>query len=499
MKSPDSLFDLVKALSPAEKRYFKVAHGKVNGKEGNIMQLFDALDRMDEYSDEKLRKKLKGASFLKFISAEKGNLYAAIMRAMRNFYAEKSVDTRIFELMQEEVFLRGKGLNELRELTLNKAEALARKYEKYTYLLEILLAQKDLITEFEEKRLTERVREKLGEIEEIVELQNAHSRMTLINSEIFLFSRSGVDLKNKSDHQHLEMLSGDLRTMEHLTKRSLQLKIKYHETLAFYFGHVGDREQCFMHYNLAMEAIESSPDMAKVDGHTYKTILANYLTRAHAYRDFSKFEEKLKTLKSLPADTFYAEGEVFQNVYFVEHLYYMNANRFEEAEALVSIIEQGLITYARKINRSRVISFTYNIMVMYFLRHKFKEARAWSERLLAEKSDIRQDIQTTNRILYPIICYELGKFDILDNITRASYRYLLGQQRLHEFERLVIRYLQTMPFTANEEEFNLKLSVFSGELAELKNDANFKRSSGLEEVELWMRSKAEGKQMHTLL
>jgi hypothetical protein len=499
MKSPDSLFDLVKALSPAEKRYFKVANGKVNGKEGNIMQLFDALDRMDEYSDEKLRKKLKGASFLKFLSAEKGNLYAAIMRAMRNFYAEKSVDTRIFELMQEEVFLRGKGLNELRELTLDKAEALARKYEKYTYLLEILLAQKDLITEFEEKRLSERVQQKLEEIGEVAAIQTLLTKLMLLHSEVFALTRSGTDMKVEDNRLHLEMLIDKARAIEPRLRDSFRLKFMFHSTLSHYYYCIGDREQCFLSVSAQLDTCESKSDILMEEGQLYKTTLANYLTRAYTNRAYSKFEEKLKTLKSLPTDTFYAEGEVFQNVYFIEHLYYMNVGRLEEAEALVPIIEQGLETYARKINRSRVLSFTYNIMVMYFLMHKFKEARAWSERLLDEKSDIRKDMQTVNRILYPIICYELGKFDILDNITRASYRYLLSQQRLHEFERLVIRYLQTMPFTADEKAFNEKLTAFEQDLQLLKGQESIKSGAGMHEVNVWIESKRKGVPMRELI
>lgn len=499
MKSQDDLHDLVKSLTPAEKRYFKVVSGKTSGKEVNAIQLFDALDSLDEFDDEKLRKKLKGATFLKHLSAEKGNLYDAIMRAMRSYYSEKSVDTRIFELMQEEVFLRGKGLTELRERTLQKAEALARKYEKYTYLIEILMAQKDLITEFEEKRLTDRVREKLEEIEEVVGLQNTMARLILLSAEIFLYSRSGIDLKNESNRQHLESLADDIRALASRLHGSFRLTQKYNAALSHYYGCIGNRALCFQHAEQALDICESNPDMIKEEGQMYKVTLANFLTRAHTYQDYSRFEEKLATLKKLPADNFYAEGEVFQNVYFVEHLYYINAGRFEEAEALVPIIEQGLVTYARKINRSRVLSFTYNIMVMYFLMHRFKEARSWSERLLDEKSDIRQDMQISNRIIYPIICYELGKFDLLDSITRAAYRYLLSQQRLHEFERLVIRYLQTMPFTANEKEFNQKLEAFVADLTAFKQSDDFKRTSGFEEVELWIRSKKEGRLMGELL
>lgn len=499
MKSQDDLYDLVKSLSTAEKRYFKVHSGKGTGREGNFLQLFDALDSLDDYDEDRLKKKLKGVSFVSFLSVEKGKLYDALMRAMRNYYSEKSVDTRIYELMQEEVFLRGKGLNSLRERTLEKAEALARKHEKYTYLLEILLAQKDLITEFEEKRLTERIRQKLEEIEELVVLQHTLAKLDIAGTEIFLFSRSGFDLKNDSNRQHLEMLADDIRAFKSQIKGSFRLSIKYHASLSHYFGLLGDRKQCFEYAASALEICESNSNILKEEGQLYKTTLANYLTRAHSHQDYSKFEQKLSILKSLPTDTFYAEGEVFQNVYFVEHLYYINAGRFEEAEALVPIIEQGLITYERKINRSRVLSFTYNILVMYFLMHKFKEARTWSERLLDEKSDIRQDMQTANRILYPIICHELGKFEILDNITRASYRYLLAQQRLHEFERMVIRYLQTMPFTANEKEFEQKLKAFADELQGFRKSNHFQRTTGFEEVELWIQAKMEGKPMRELI
>jgi hypothetical protein len=119
--------------------------------------------------------------------------------------------------------------------------------------------------------------------------------------------------------------------------------------------------------------------------------------------------------------------------------------------------------------------------------------------LLDEKSDIRKDMQTVNRILYPIICYEQGKFDILDNITRASYRYLLSQQRLHEFERLVIRYLQTMPFTANEKAFNEKLTAFEQDLQLLKGQESIKSGAGMHEVNVWIESKRKGVPMRELI
>jgi hypothetical protein len=498
MKSQDDLHDLVKTLTPAEKRYFKVATTKGDSK-SNPLKLFEALDSLEEYDDERLKKKLKGETLLKYLSAEKATLYEAIMRAMRAYHADKSVDTRIFELMQEEVFLRGKGLNELRAATLTRAEALARKYEKFTYLLEILLAQKDLITEFEEKSLSDTIAVKLEEIEQVSAQQALDARLNIINAEIFVLLRSGADMKNESNRNHLESLINEVRSFGFRLGSSFRLQVGYHSTMSNYFNCIADRKSCFEHTATQLALYEANPEMILEESQGYKTTLANYLTRAHAWRDYSRFEELLKTLKGLPTDSFYAEGEVFQNVNFIEHLYYINNGRFEEAEQLVPVIQVGLVTYARKINKSRVLSFKYNILVMYFIMHKFKEAKQWSESIMEENTDIRQDMQTANRILYPIICYELGKFDILENITRASYRYLLSQQRLHDFERLVIRYLQAMPFNANEKDFEEKLSEFEQELEILKSAPGFHRSYGIDEVDLWIKFKRNGKLMRELL
>lgn len=498
MKSQDDLHDLVMSLTPAEKRYFKLSVSKGDSKT-NPLKLFEALDGLDEYDDVRVRRRLKGEKMVKYLSAEKNILFEAIMRTMRSYHSERTVDTRIFELMQEEVFLRGKGLNDLRSKTLEKAEALARKYEKFPYLLEILLAQKDLITEFEEKALAESISEKLEQIREVTALQDVHARLNVINAEVFTMVRSGADMKSESNRNHLEGLADEVRSYEHKLSNSFRLRVRYHSTLSHYYNCLADRKSCFEQTAAQLAVYEANPEMALEEGQGFKTTLANYLTRAHAWRDYSRFEELLKTLKNLPTDTFYAEGEVFQNVYFIEHLYYINSGRFEEAEQLVPIIQKGLVTYARKINKSRVLSFKYNILVMYFLMHKFKEAKFWSESIMAENTDIRQDMQTSNRILYPIICYELGKFDIMENITRASYRYLLAQQRLHDFERLVIRYLQAMPFTANTKEFEEKLSAFEIEMQTLRNTQGFLAASGFEEITLWMKSKRGLKLMRELV
>jgi hypothetical protein len=184
-------------------------------------------------------------------------------------------------------------------------------------------------------------------------------------------------------------------------------------------------------------------------------------------------------------------------VYFLEHLHYINTGEFEKAESLISSIEKGLIQYEAKINKARLLSFLYNIMVMYFLMHRFKEAALWAERILTDKSEIKQEVTTIARVLYPIIHFELGHEDLVENLTRSVYRHLKEKKRLHAFERQLINYLKQMPFTIDNDEFLQKLEDFKS--SQQKLDSHERSVFGAEEINLWVNSRITGIPMHELL
>jgi hypothetical protein len=59
-RSSDTLFQLVKSLQKAEKRNFKLYVKRNSSNEDlKIIELFDALDKMDEYNETALLKKIK--------------------------------------------------------------------------------------------------------------------------------------------------------------------------------------------------------------------------------------------------------------------------------------------------------------------------------------------------------------------------------------------------------------------------------------------------------
>lgn len=496
MAAQDELFQLIKSLTPSEKRYFKV-----NGdSKSNYMQLFDAIDKQkDEYDEDLLKRKNSKKPFVKYLSAEKKQLREHIMKWMRAYHTTRSVDNQINELLQDETFLRDKGLNDQREKVILKAKELATKYERFHLLNEILARQLAYVIEFEQKKITEPVINLINEQKQLALTQETELELQTKNRELFSIYRSGSDIQDSRVHSRVEMLISEVERYRPRIQGFFSLSAQFNRAYSYYYIVQRDWQRSFDYNRSEYELYVKYPHFRKQDSHYYKLCLANLMSRAHSAKETEWFLKALEELKSVPIHSFDEEGEVFQNIYFQEHLFYINAGEFEKAEALVPVIEAGLVKYASKINKARKLAFQFNIMVMYFIMHLFKEALFWSEKLLEDNSEIKQHQKFVTILLLPLIHFELGHEDLVESYTRSAYRFLQKKQRLHAFEKAAVRYLKTMPLNALSNEFQAQLQLFQSEIESLLNDPKIKVTLGMEEMNLWAKSRLTNRKMSEII
>ena len=69
--SSDKVFQLIRSLSKAEKRYFKVYTSKQAGDKNNHQLLFDAIDKQKEYDETALKKSLKNPTLVRSLPIAK--------------------------------------------------------------------------------------------------------------------------------------------------------------------------------------------------------------------------------------------------------------------------------------------------------------------------------------------------------------------------------------------------------------------------------------------
>jgi hypothetical protein len=93
----DILFQLIHSLEKSEKRHFKLYIKRSSAKEDlKIVQLFDALDKMQEYDEKLLLKKLPGTEKPQ-LSNLKTHLYRQVLASLRLLKRAENLDLELNE------------------------------------------------------------------------------------------------------------------------------------------------------------------------------------------------------------------------------------------------------------------------------------------------------------------------------------------------------------------------------------------------------------------
>src|ERR1700749_1155556 len=122
----DALFQLIKSLEKSEKRNFKLYITRNSGSEElKSVQLFDALDKMDEYDEAVLLKKNETIKKQQ-LSNMKAHLYKQVLSSLRLINDDRNIDITLHEQMDHARILYNKGLYLQSLKVLDKIKELAR-------------------------------------------------------------------------------------------------------------------------------------------------------------------------------------------------------------------------------------------------------------------------------------------------------------------------------------------------------------------------------------
>lgn len=154
MKKKEALFDLIKALTKNEKRFFKIYASRhaIRGK-NNYVKLFEAIDSLKEYDEKKLSQKIRNESFFKHISGEKSHLYNLILECLNIYHMDSSIDRQINKYINIARVLSDKQLDEQSIRIVEKVKNLSNEYGRFENTIPIITLLKkkgfdrDTITE----------------------------------------------------------------------------------------------------------------------------------------------------------------------------------------------------------------------------------------------------------------------------------------------------------------------------------------------------------------
>ncbi len=142
----DALFQLVKSLEKAEKRHFKIYIKRSSDKEDlKVVQLFDALDSIDEYDEKILFKEVSSLNKSKLANL-KTHLYKELLASLRLLKSKDSIDLQLSEHLDDARLLYNKGLKLQSLKIIDKAKELAQTNQKFNTLVQLISLEKKIET-----------------------------------------------------------------------------------------------------------------------------------------------------------------------------------------------------------------------------------------------------------------------------------------------------------------------------------------------------------------
>ncbi|HYE53495.1 MAG TPA: hypothetical protein VD996_01580, partial [Chitinophagaceae bacterium] len=145
-RAPDILFQLIHSLEKAEKRHFKLYIKRSSSRDNlKIVQLFDALDKLKEYDEKQLLKKLRGIQKPQ-LSNLKIHLYKQLLASLRLLKSADSIDLQLNEQFDYAHILYKKGLFHQSLRLLERAKDIAHTHQKYNFLTQVIALEKRIET-----------------------------------------------------------------------------------------------------------------------------------------------------------------------------------------------------------------------------------------------------------------------------------------------------------------------------------------------------------------
>lgn len=446
-RSTDTLFQLIKSLEKGEKRNFKLfVKRNYSGGDLKIIQLFDALDKMKEYDEKNLFKRIKSIKKQQ-LSNSKAHLYKQILASLRLIRDENNIDIQLHEQMDHARILFNKGLYLQSLKVLDKMKELAKAHHQFTYLQQVLFFEKKIETLFITRSMQNRADQLTYESNEV------HKQLTTVNQ------LSNLSLQLYSwyiQHGHARHKK-EVEDLQNYFKKNLPDKTtfsgSFYEKLYLYqcYSWYAFLRQDFLHYyrytQKWVDLFDQHKDMLNVETAIYLKGMHNLMS-AHFYLlNQPKLKESVRSLEQFTRHPLITHNENNRILAYV-YLYTSKINlcflegTFTKGLRLVPFLEKMLKEYGLFLDHHRVLVFYYKIACLYFGSGDNEKAIEYLNRIINQKSDLRNDLQCYARLLRLIAHYELGNFELLEYLTKSVYRYMAKMQNLSRVEEEMFAFLR---------------------------------------------------------
>lgn len=504
MIASDELHKLIKSLSQSEKRFFKIyASRHVIADGNNYVLLFDAIAHQKKYNEEALKSKFQNVAFSKRFAAVKNYLHQLVIKSMRNFHASATIDVELKEMLIDIDFLYQKGLYKQCEKLHRKAEKLAIETDKKTRLLEILEWKAKLMqignTEPEPDKIHKKVFEEESRILDSIK-QTLQLKSEVLD--IFSIIRKKGFARSEKD---LELMKALINKYKRLNYNKLTFNDKYYLNYinTVYYSSLGNNQKSIEFTKSNIELLESIP--AKLQEEEFEKYIVTLNNLVVNYIHLKKIPETgpfIRKIRSLATHNIRENILLWATSYKLILGVCVRSADYEQAERIANEIRSGIDFYHDKIPPADIVSFKYNIAIVYFVNNKHSKAIKALNEIINENDNnysLRDDIQSFARIMRLIIFWEKGEQEMLPYAAVSAYRFLYKRKRLYKFENIVLQFIrEKLPYITTGSKQIAAFKELQTKLETIFKDPLEKKVLDYFDFITWIESKVNKKEFKQL-
>lgn len=502
MTASPQLFELIKSLTPSEKRHFRLYAAKhVIGEKNNYMKLFEVIAKQETYNEEKVKKTLAKEKFVHHLPYEKNYLYEMISDSLLVFHMNANAESRLRKHLQHVGVLFEKGLYAHCDKILRKIESTAMTLEKYQYAYEALLWQKKLmgqrsysgIKQHKLKEIFDRTVSVLDKMKNNAEYSNLSEMLR------YLIDTSG-QVRSRQQKKKFDLvvrhplLKTEKRALTDSGKRmynSIKMNYNYYTN--------GKLRNIIRYTTRELELLESHPLQVQENPNSYIGVLGNIIITYLEEKNYGEAMRFLNKLRTIPEKfnirlRTNLQVKIFVLLYSQELTLYIETGAFEKIYDVVGEVESGLTEFEGKIGKTYAITIYYNMAYLYIGANEPRKALHWLNKILVyADADAREDIICFSKILQLIVYFEMNDTDLLPYAFRSTYHYLSKRKKVYLGETMLLDFIRTVPRLDTRLELKNAYSALRDKLKKLERMPFENNLFVYFDFISWLESKIEGK------
>lgn len=495
----DNLFQLIKTLTKAEKRNFRLYVTRNQLSENlKFLHLFDILDKSKEYDEATIFKKEPEIK-KEQLSNLKAHLYKQLLTSLRLLHKNKNADIDIREHLDYAKVLYTKGLYIQSLRILSKAKEMSNVNHQNFLKLEIVEFEKLIESRHITRAHEGRADELADESKETMQRLINTSQLSNLSLQLYGMYLQMGHAKNEEDWQRVnEFLATNTANLPPVSKMSFFEKV-YLFQCHVWQSYIAQNWKNYYRYAYKwVELFENEPIMKINDTSLYLKGVHNLLNATYMTLDHTRLSTILDNTQKYLSKHAEVLDENTRTLAF-HHLYSAKINKhflegsFTEGVKLVPEIEAQLKEFAKTLDEHRILIFYYKIACLYFGSGNFDKAIDYLNKIINLKTgNLRTDIQCFARMLHLICHYEKGHYALLEYLIKSVYRFLSKNGDISGVMQEVLKFLKRALF--------MKQKDLKNEFADLKNRLEMlaqnpfeRRSFVYLDIISWLESKVDGK------